>query len=417
MVLLFTSMASFSQNLYVYHGRNGETAVYLKDEKSSSVRNYDTRLDQGKKVSIRIMNPNPLFYKYTIKSEEQKSESENEDVTNALSVLSGILIPKMPAGAAAGVVSPEPTYEAYKEAINELLNDIKVAQKYIKDSDKPEEAFSTSRISGYVGVIDKINEEISAEKNRFNSSTLSTDLTALLNAVVTSSIDAVSKKAFELLNESLVQKVKDIKASVPLRANRYLDSELLVTDKTTKVYLVITPIDSTNKSLLRDTFSESKKLEITTIIPNFKRATMELVPVGTFHFAKDVQEFYLDNNIVKSRDQTKTTFVPSMVINVNATRFGPSKEMAVGVGLGYRLSSDSKALNSLFFSSLFSYKDFLRVGFGFGKAEFPNKLKGAELNQPLPANISNLDDIIEYKDKMAVFFNVSFTGLNLTKKK
>jgi hypothetical protein len=423
-ILLFIStcftLNVYSQVIYVYHGRNNET--FAADKSGMQLQEKSLRLDQGQTVRVIIKNPNPLFYKYTLKFEEQKLESESEDISATLAALgtiltSRIVAPAIRPGAAAPFAAPEPTFEVYKTAVNTLLEDIAQAQNAIMDSDIPElpaEAFSNKRTNGYVKAIDEING-LSSSKYHFNDPSLTANFSAALNDV--HGLESITKKAFELLNTSLVQKVAEIKKLVPPTASRYIESTFIVTDKIIRVFLIITPLEENKKGLLRDVFSEEQKLEIATILPNYKRALLELVPVGSFLFAKNINEFYLKDDIVKSRQVTQTTITPSVIINVNVSTFGPAKQMAAGIGLGYQFSGDSKALNNIFFSTLFSYKDFFRIGVGLGWAKYPYQLKGAVEGQVLPSNIDKIADVIDYKEKFTGFLNLSFTGLNLTPKK
>ena len=413
---LVTPILKSQDLLQVYHGRNGESVVY--NSNNMVVSKPLIKKTIGEKFSIKVLNPNPLFYKYTIRYEQQKSETDSKEIADFLSTLNTILAARNGVGALAGVL--DPTFNSYKIAINTLINDINSAKKILDNSDMPElpeDALNLRRVAGLRKAIDLITA-IPTDQYRFNNSSLLSDLNLASNAIA--GADDVEKQAFGLLNNSLVQKVNEINKSISGQEIKTIwESEFEVTDTPTKIFLVITKINPDNKTLIRDGGLSEKSIEIATIIPYYKRSTLELIPVGTFQFAKDVREFYVENEIVKTRFKQKTTFNSGTVLNINLVRFGELKEMSFGVGPGYRFSSNSDALENIYFSTLFSYKNFIRIGIGIGFSQFPSEeLKdGGKIDQPLPSNITNLNDIIAYQEKLTGFLTLSFTGLNLTKKK
>jgi len=405
-----------AQDILIYHPRKGDK-IKLYDNKKQIFDGKKMRLRQGEQFAVRILNPNPLFYKYEVKYDEQEDEVESKIITDALTVLNGILATR------AGASNLDKTYNQYSGAINNLLEDIQAAQKLINDSEVPEleiSALNGERNGGLKFATDQIlgkvqpgvRLQLSTAKYRFLSPTLNKDLDELLNAI--DGLDQISKRSLDALNKSIVQQVNGIKEKM-LNVETEIDSKFTVTSKTTKVVLTILPIDPDNHDLSRLTVDQ---IEIATIVPYYQRAVLELVPVGNFLFAGDVKEFYVEDDVFKSRTKTKTTFAPGVVLNANVASFGYRKEMSAGLGLGYKLAKSEDAIDNLYFSALFSYKEFLRVGLGFGFAAYPNSLKdGLQEGDSMPSNITNIADLIEYKDKPTMFLTLSFAGLSLTSKK
>lgn len=411
---------STAQNIFIYHPlKGGAIKIYNSDKKAYDGKSLHFR--QGEKFLIRLLNPNPLYYKYEINYAEQKEESEDKAITDALALLATALASRPVGGG--GI---DPSYDQYKGAINTLIDDIKLAQQIIDNSDIPEfesAALSGDRTAGLKYASDQIlgrvqpgvQLQLLSAQYRFRSPTLAKDLEDLMGKIV--SLDEILKRALQLLNASLVQKVTEIKKSMS-DTQTEIDSEFTITDKTTKVFLSIIALDAKNSNIARPVTIAGTPLEIVTIIPDFKRSTLELIPVGNFLFAKDIKEFYVEDGMVQSRLKNKTSFAPGLVLNINLAQFGYSKQMSAGVGLGYKFSANNDALTNLYFSTLFSYKDFFRVGFGFGFASYPNSLKdGLIEGNLLPANIKNIEDVVEYKERPTAFLTIAFTGLNVSKKK
>ena len=400
--------------LKVYHGSNGETQVY--DEADKAVIKPKIRMHQGEFVTVKVVNPNPLLYNYTLKYESISIGSDDKAITDLLATFNQILSTR---AGATEFDKEKSAADQYKESLNKLIIDINDAKDYIKQSDKPElpeEALMYRRNAGLRYALDRINSMPNSQF-RFNNSNLLSDLNTLSEKA---SVDDIEKKVFNCLNSSLVEKVNEIKKQTSLQLTQAIwQKEFKVTDSAQKVTLLITKIDKNNNTLIRDGNGDKEfQLEVGTIIPYYKRATLELVPVANFIFSNSVREFYLENNIVQNRLKPKTTVTAGIVLNVNFANFGESKEMSVGIGPGYKFNSAGDAFENFYLSALFSYRNLLRIGFGLGFAQFPTEeLKGGgKVGEPLPANVSNLNDLLQFEEKPSAFLTISFTGLNLTKK-
>ncbi|MEP7198038.1 MAG: hypothetical protein ABI851_16080 [Saprospiraceae bacterium] len=420
----FSFLVVQAQNLLVYQPKKDE-GIKVYDSKKQLFDFKPIHLRQGEKFSIKLLNPNPLYYSYEVKYEEQEDQTEDKSISDALLVLNTVLSSRFTINRVDGAQTLEPTFEAYKNAINQLVEDIKTAQKILVNSDVPEienEALNPSRGTGLKYALDQITGNVgnngslilSDKKNRFLSSTLSTDLDDLVKSIV--GIDEFIKSSLILLNNSLVQNVNEIKKKVNGIETELL-SEFIVKERITKVVLIIKPIDLANSNLSRRINKENESIEIATIVPFYKWSKIELVPVGNILFLNNVKEFYIENNVVNSRLKNKATFSTGVVLNINVAPFGEREEMSVGLGLGYRITENSEQLQNLYFSSLLSYKNFIRLGLGFGFASVPFGLKNDIIEgQLLPDNLNNLDDLIIYKEKFTGFLSIAFTGLGLTNK-
>ena len=411
LILILGSSAKSQIQFKVYHGINKETQVY--DNSDKQVSKPVVRMRQGESITVKVINPNPILYSYGLKYETITMESDDKAITDLLTTFNTIISTRTGAAAFTTITND------YKNAINNIINDINDVKKYICQSDKPElpeEALKYSRTGGFRFALDKI-EGMPSSQFRFNNSTLLSDLNNLSDKA---GIDEVEKEAFKILNSSLVEKVNQLKKQTSIQSTQTIwQKEFKVSDSAQKITIIISQLDKSNNTLMRDGNGKDFELEIGTVIPYYKRSVLELVPVANFIFSKDVREFYLDNNIVQARMKATTTTNAGVVLNVNLARFGEAKEMSVGVGPGYKFNSTGNAFENLYLSTLFSYKNFLRIGFGFGFAQFPkDELKnGVKIGQALPSNISNINDLLQYEEKPSAFLSISFTGLNLTKKK
>ncbi|WP_131450783.1 hypothetical protein [Flavobacterium subsaxonicum] len=412
------SLVAMSQNhLLVYHGSGGTTQVF--DAQNHSVVNPSVRLEEGQTFTITVLNPNPALYSYKLKTADIEVKAEEKEITDLLSTFSTILGSRVGNSAVAAFLALTPL-QKYHVIIKELSDAVDLAKKHIKDSDVAESIIQAQAYDSNVG-FRKAVRDIGTMPNgqyKFNNPNLLNDLNALSDL---SGVGTLEKEAFRLLNNSLVEKINEIKKQAnPATTLTVWTETFKVTEKTTQISIEIEKIDKNNTSLVRDGNGAAPYiLNVALIEPYFKRATLELVPVASITHSNYYNEFYLENNVVRSRERSKTMFNTGIILNVNIARFGVAKEMAVGIGPGYKFSAEENDFENLYLSALFSYKNFLRVGVGFGFSKVPrDDLKGGvKTGDLLPANISNLDDLIQYEEKPGFFFTISFAGLNLTKKK
>ena len=91
------------------------------------------------------------------------------------------------------------------------------------------------------------------------------------------------------------------------------------------------------------------------------------------------------------------------------------RQNSFSVALGYAISPRREdRFGNLFIGPLFSHKKSIRFGIGLGLTEAPDRLKdGILVGQPLPNNISDINDIIEYRDKLGFYLTLTITGLSL----
>lgn len=363
---LCTTIDALTQDILIYHGPNNGSEIKVFSSAKQLITGAPLRLNQGQKFTVRVINSNDLFYKYEVKYEEQKDESESKEVTDALAALSSVLGGRLSRASATEAAA----FDNWKIARNNLIRDINEAQRLITQSEVAEleiDALNDTRAAGLKYAVEQVTGQsrpavalvLPNTPGRFHSPTLLEDLNGLTDAI--SGFDPVLIATIKSYNRSLVDKVKELKRIVK-EAKAEWQSEFVVTEKTTKVFLAIKPSDPINAGTLTRKFhTGDNRKEIITIIPYYKRAVLELVPVGNFLFAKDVKEFYIENKVVQSRLRTKTIFTPGAVFNVNVANFGAAKEMSAGLGVGYKFSPNAEVFENFHFATLFSYKNFLEL--------------------------------------------------------
>ena len=428
-ILLF-KQGLFSQDIQIYHGAKSESVFLKKKDKVEDASREKIKIIRSVNgtVSISIVNPNPFFYNYEIKTEDIDIVGEYSDqfselvklITSIPDIATSLPKSKTSRGV---VLPPIGTYATYKEALLSIDNDIKEAKKYIDTSDNPEskvEGFNKSiNSNGYGFRAASLNiKKLSSDKYHLNSKTLEKDINDLLETTIkdgsfsaslgvagNTELEALFKHAFQSLNADLVSKVKKIievtqkddviRFQVPVKAN-----------KQTNVRLIITKISET-ALVKRELLNE----EIATVLPFYARKMFEVVPVVNLILQPNSQIFSVDNGLVKSTPDDDAKFNIGAMALVNFTSFGEFKEFGVGIGIGYSMQPSGKA-SSIFAIPSLSYRDTFRIGFGFGYSLSAVGLtNGAKVDAPLPSTISNIEDVIDYKRRLAGVITLTIAGI------
>ncbi len=128
-------------------------------------------------------------------------------------------------------------------------------------------------------------------------------------------------------------------------------------------------------------------------------------------FQSDRQKFSIEDNLVVSVPDDEAKFNIGAMALMNVASFGEFKEYGVGFGIGYSIEPGGKA-SSFFGIPSLSYKDIFRVGFGFGYNMAPvGLMNGAKVGFPLPSDITNIEDVVDYKRKLASVFTITIAGI------
>ncbi|WP_020532540.1 hypothetical protein [Flexithrix dorotheae] len=429
LILFLIKHISFCQDLRIYHGENSESVFLKKNDKleNSSKQNVKIVRQVNGIVTINILNPNPFFYNYEIKTEdiEIKDEYSNQfaELVTLINSLPDLANPGTNIFSQRIIPLAATSFDIYQNYITQLDKDIKEAKKYIKISDQPETAeeamkrIINDKGYGFRAAIFNI-KSIPSDIARFNSESLEKDLNDILEKAdadgsfvaslglgANPTLKSLYKSAFMSLNKQLVSIVKDIlKITEKARIIRF--QVPVKENKQTNIKLIITKIKEDAKAT-REVINQ----EIATVFPLYVRKRFEVVPVVNLIFQSNRQKFSLENNLVVSKPDDDAMFNIGAMALMNFADFGENKEYGVGIGVGYSIEPGGRA-SSFFTVPSLSYKSIFRLGFGFGYNLAPVGLKnGATIGSPLPGNISNIDDVVNYKRKPAAFLTIAISGL------
>jgi len=424
------------QDLRIYHGEKSESVFLRQNDRLQNLNRESVTIVRGVDgiVTITVANPNPFFYKYAIKTEDvdivDEYSNQFADLVKLITSMPEISNHfKSATGARAPASNRDSTkFDRYKACLLNLSGEIKSARATIKKSDHPEtpqEAFDRKTNAdgfGFRAAIENI-QKISSEPGHFNSGTLEKDLNDKLQVAIDDSsfytafnldgastspdLKALFIQAFQELNNNLatsIGKIVDI-----TKQDKIIRFQVPVKDgKRTTVTLVVAKVnasDNVDRELLNE--------QVAVVLPLYVRKRFEVVPVVNLIFQGNRQKFSVKDGIVASEQDDDAKFNIGAMALMNFTSFGEFKEYGVGLGIGYSIEPGGSA-SSFFLIPSLSYKSIVRIGFGFGYNLSPVGLKdGATVGAALPANISNIDDVINYKRKPAAVLTIAISGLKL----
>lgn len=202
---LTISQVLFGQDVRIYHGERSESVFLKYTDKLEHVGREPVKIVRSTEgmVTVTVVNPNPFFYNYEVKTEDIELV---DDYSDQFSELVGLItsMPEISAqldsrGARLAPGVDKKKFGEYETALKIVNNQIKKAKNVIKKSDKPEllkEAFdrvSNTNGFGFRAAIDEI-QKILIHESGFNSKTL--DLLLHQNYLSTANLKKVQPHQF-----------------------------------------------------------------------------------------------------------------------------------------------------------------------------------------------------------------------------
>ncbi|MCS3795408.1 hypothetical protein [Niastella sp. OAS944] len=433
---IYFSITAFSQeDITIYHGTSNQSVLFLK-EKNATISSWrDSTVfirEKGTQIEIVVLNPDPLHYTYNIKIDEFEIKDESPDISDLLGALNAIpalvpppapapgtpksFLPGNPAGATG--------YATYLQTMRLLEADINIAKEAIRQADEPEsksQAFAFSSDAGY-RLTQKAIKGIPADRGRFNSKKLLEELNADaqkavddislytgMNTADSAKLKELLSKALPLLNQQIVSAINEVKKSISAEAvQRYL---IPVTDKNQKIRLIVKKKDGDDEKHRM----EIDKL-ICVIIPEYERKVLELIPMASLTYASGVPEYGVKDGFITEQKANGFKFRIGAMLLYNIGSFGKYKEGSWGVGLGYSVPQKN-VLGSFSGGLMVSYKHSFRLGIGGGYSSYAFGLKNnLQPKDRLPADIDNIEKIVDYREKLSFFIHFSILGITILKK-
>ena len=149
----------------------------------------------------------------------------------------------------------------------------------------------------------------------------------------------------------------------------------------------------------------------------YERKVVSLDALTVAVSSRDVPVFAIRNDSLVVRSVSNPTSVrPGVMLSMNPFAFGDADDWILGGGIGIGYSSKD-VISDLLVGLTFSYRNAVRVGVGLGKSNQPEKVKGVEVGQRIPANFGDLKDAIENGtlNARAWYMIVTLPGLTLKK--
>ena len=146
--------------------------------------------------------------------------------------------------------------------------------------------------------------------------------------------------------------------------------------------------------------------------PAYERGFIEAFPLFLVAHADDVPQFALDNGvIVRTVDDDARLYRAGAAMVLNLPGSG---EIGYGPAIGFGVATGGTlSLADLFIGGVVSYKDYVRIGIGYGSSQVPSGLEApAVVGEPLAAG-HVLDELITREDQRAWYITIALPKLTL----
>lgn len=417
------STISHAQNINIYHGVTGATSII--NNNITTGKEIKIIAKNKDKITLQIINPHPALYDYNFKVENIVEEEDKiEGISDLVSLLNTLLSQEpsseakkgRDAGGArvAAALSATTWQSRYLADLDNLKKEIIQARTIIKNSDNlesiPEAANKIYTRTGFQWAKNRLkmlsffsNVDLEKDVNKWAIDYKSADDFDSSEPEQVLTMDIYNNYA-----QSLLKLSKDIKSAYADDISTTINYSVIAGDSTQVIYLSVK-----NKSETPKGREVGEKLVKIVIQPKFNRAVLEVVPIGTFFYTKDAIKYSIKDNVVTQELDENFKFRVGAVLNYNFATWGDLGQNSLGIGAGFAISENK--LNTFYGSLLVSYKKWVRFGVGVGAINVPSHLnEGITVGSKLPSSIANLNDVIGYTKKPAIFFTFVIPGLNLS---
>lgn len=383
-----------SKPIEVFHGAN----PYTEYDGSKRTNPMEVLCAEGATVTVQIKNPNHLLYQYEAVIREIEIKNDLPDVGNLLEILNGLAADPRTSQRSFQVVSTSISYHDFFDAVILLKGQIDEVQSIIRQSDD-----ESNPVSHYIREINKISNA----KNNFNDSKLEDHLVDLLKQDTTA-LDSEPKKlmfyALESQAKLLAKAVADLRKS--LTTKQSFAYKFKAGKKPFTISIIAKPLNGVTPGRATDTIAQ-------VLVHPYITSSWELNPVLNVVLATQGKEFKVENGVITEAPLDDVTLRYGIFLVRNMWNWGRYKEVRCGLGAGFtvRPIKDQKILDNLQAGFFANIKDQVKLGAGIGFAQVPNGLSQSSVGQPLPPDVSSIQEITTYKNRPAAFVSITIFGL------
>jgi len=461
LVALSCQLYSQDETVLIYHGGDTKSGI-ITDKNPQEKTHVDVKsrykITQNKDdvVRIEVWNPNPYFYKYSIKTKNvdpPKPPAELEKLSAIVdAVVPSGIIPKTKTeikddklkSNIQALDGSNPTIEdniilpiinAYNNAIKNNIDTLNKMIQIINDSKRAESidklpVGNSTTTYGFKDTKAKLNDsefERYRNKEGFNKildeefQQLSTKLLDTLKNL--KGKDSKNEKTYiefeTLFKDLILPALKEYPKT--LMAESHQDIVKFINTPQTPVYFdVVVPEEGIEIVIITDEIRSPKDgtrdtaiiahINITT---EYVRPVLEIVPLLYMVSKPNTKSFSIKDSAVI---ETQGDYFDFRIGSVLMMNFFTWDSFALGIGVGSNLGIGTEWNVDLLAIVGLSYRDWLRVGVGFSRAFIPSKLKNyTSENNSLPnyADETDMNDLIIKEPFGTLVFTLSFTGIGL----
>lgn len=430
----------------VYHGQGNSQAVSYEigrqGRHGSSQRELELELPEGTRVCLNVLNAHTPGFSYALRVAVDSTPPTPPDFGGLLELLTSVL--PQASGEAARVTERvlfpnvqsarilrldelpstlEEMIDIYKRRIAYLEMELNRSKEAIRLSLLPE-TLQPANLQVATGerrglrYAQEVIGGLSSQPGHFNDPNLQQSIDGWKEAAEASPggqtpsakvvIEALHQQATTLLVARNAVRDTYMKAGPSWRECR------AITNGATTVRLAATPRSPDGFTNQRDTL-----LVQVTATSDYRRNVVEIVPLAFLAFPRNKTGFGILNDTVVEdvKYAESASFRVGTMVTTTPFRFGRTNEWAFGPGIGTGIiGGDKPALSDFFLGALISWRDWLRLGAGYGISQAPARLiNGAAVGETLPLDEGRdkLSDFIENDRVGTWFLTFTINGLKI----
>lgn len=417
-----------------YHGRPGEAVVVLpgNDVEDVGGRNplRTVVLPVGTEVCVRVINPHPGFYTYTLGAvvDTTSVAAFPKEVSEIVTVLSTLLQPgstnARPALRTLG--DQEAALGDYALLLDTLARQVQAVQRAIRRSDQPglfvgSQGNTVDRRPdrpdfGYVATMMQDSADRWTRPGNFSASKLADDVEGWYKTASDAIGTARSPGLDRTLHALRAHGQNLASAALAIRAvyEKAPDVRLcrdVGQGRATNFVFAVGARDTTSANVAtlaryRDTAAVRVRA-----ITRYARPRFEFFPT-TFIQGTGADELGLVRDTLRVIDTNPVNFRFGPMLLMNVLRFGVENENALGVGLGVGLKPEGKVVTDALGALMYSARQDFRIGFGLGISHLRTGqiIQGA-LDQPRPIDAEGINDMVEEDWEFSGYFIFNLLGV------
>jgi hypothetical protein len=441
------TIAPDQATIRVYHGSDDQTQILRRAPFSQAdefAEGVEIVRPKSSKVCVAVVNAHPLFYDYSLSAKVDSTRAVPElpfvRLVTEFIVSSGMTVMRLDPADPIPVPADRPTTDNWLPWVLVRLDSVQtadsIAAAIVAQSEMPEPPTGVLQGDGFGEArgLREAKRMLSAapgDRFAFNDPNLKANVaTAVKDAL------EVAQRQLDLITGTTPadlarrEHIRGVIRLLPGYADRVVAAHEQLRNSITGTATTVTDCRDVGEFPMTLSLKIAKRkgargvrdvgdlLVPVRVVPSQARPQVEMALSAVMTFVPDVPTFGVRNGVVTQDARDAFRVRPATFVLLNVGSLGADDAYSLGVGFGAAFVSDDRKVISdvVPFSLHVGFRDVIRLGLGVGISRQPGDLKGgARVGEPLPGDVKNINDVIDYRNRLGWFALVTLPGFTLKK--